>query len=748
MKAKFNLRSFFESTLDMVLVWGFDGVVLHSNKVLRQRLGYSEKELSALHVLELRPSIGTKPTAGIFASVGDIPAQGSPLQLAAKDGSLVEVNTRVWPGEWDGKECIFWLSQDLTVAQEVQHRFESLFRRNPCPMTVTSLPDQIITDVNDACLTALGYDCDEIIGKTSHELGLFPEIPIHDRAIELLNKSGRFHDMEMPIRTKSGKLLSGLCSGEMLQHMGKRYFLVVMIDITERKQAEANLRESRGQLDLVLDSAGMGLWQWDIINDRRHYDDRTCQLLGIDPGKFRGAPEEFFNSVNTLDRDRIRAALTSVTEDNAPYNVEYMVTWPDGTDHFIAARGRLSRDAQGKPVRLDGIAWDQTQRIRAERALIETEARFRQLSEIFPETMFEVNLDGRVTYVNAHGLRTFGLTEDDIENGINMLDFVVTSDHEKVASRVRARLDGEAGEFIEYRALRRNGEAFDALAYSAPKHEMNRITGIRGFILDISRRKQVEEAILKTNHQLAEATARANQLATQAEQANSAKSEFLAKMSHEIRTPMNGVIGMTGLLLDSNLTTEQRHFAESVRSSAESLLALLNDILDFSKIEAGKLTLECLDFDVRSVFDDVARIMGLSAEKKNLDLICSVSDRVPAVLRGDPGRVRQVLFNLVGNAVKFTTGGEILVRAQVQSATPSGLLVHFSVRDTGIGIPEQKLNLLFEKFTQVDASTTRHYGGSGLGLAISKQLAALMGGRNRGSKCGRAWIGILVYGYV
>ena len=457
--------------------------------------------------------------------------------------------------------------------------------------------------------------------------------------------------------------------------------------ITHENITEQKL--SRRQLDLALDAAGMGIWKW----------------------------------------DRIKAALTRTLKDGSPYSSEYMVTWPDGSDHFVAARGRLFHDEQGKPLRLEGITWDQTQRIRAERSLVESEARYRQLAEIFPETLFEANLEGRITYANAHALRVFKVTEADIDNGINMLELVTPDDKQKVSQRVKARLEGTSGGFTEYRALRKNGEVFDALAYSAPMYEMSRVTGIRGFILDISERKQAEQKLLETNRQLAETTVRANLLAAQAEQASAAKGEFLANMSHEIRTPMNGVIGMTGLLLDTELTVEQRQFAESARSSAESLLALINDILDFSKIEAGKLTLECLDFDVRSVFDDIARIVGLSAEQKNLDLICSVSDKVPAVLRGDPGRVRQILFNLVGNAVKFTYGGEILVRAKVESETESGLLVHFSVRDTGIGIPEGKLDSLFEKFTQVDASTTRRYGGSGLGLAISKQLAELMGGQ-------------------
>jgi PAS domain S-box-containing protein len=246
--------------------------------------------------------------------------------------------------------------------------------------------------------------------------------------------------------------------------------------------------------------------------------------------------------------------------------------------------------------------------------------------------------------------------------------------------------------------------------------------------IDISDRKRTEEQLQETNQYLEQATARANEMAEQAEMANIAKSEFLANMSHEIRTPINGVIGMTGLLLDSELSNDQRRYAEIVKSSGESLLLLINDILDFSKIEAGKLDLEILDFDLRSTMDDFAASQALRAHEKGLEFVCSASPEVPAFLRGDPGRLRQILTNLTGNALKFTEKGEVSVSASVESETDDQVLLRFSVRDTGIGIPADKQSLLFSKFTQVDASTTRKFGGTGLGLAISKQLSELMGG--------------------
>jgi PAS domain S-box-containing protein len=343
------------------------------------------------------------------------------------------------------------------------------------------------------------------------------------------------------------------------------------------------------------------------------------------------------------------------------------------------------------------------------------------LLEFAPEAIYGIDLAGDCTFCNPSCLHMTGYENSSELLGRNMHEVIHHAKADGTPYPVeecpiyRAFIEGMGTHGDDEVMWRKDGGSFAVEYWSRPLHRNNEVIGAVVTFVDITARRQAEEILV---------TAKAA-----AETASRAKSEFLAHMSHEIRTPLNGVIGMTDSVLETDLTSDQRECLDTIKLSADLLLTVVNDILDFSKIEAGKMDPEVIAFDLIDCVEDALKMFALRADEKGLELLCDIAPTLPELVRGDSGRLRQVITNLVSNAIKFTDSGEVLLKAKLESRAQDELTIRFTVSDTGIGIPQEKHESIFSAFTQADASTTRKYGGTGLGLTISARLASMMGGR-------------------
>ena len=541
-------------------------------------------------------------------------------------------------------------------------------------------------------------------------------LPVIRTAVEQAITEGKPWDLELQLITGKGRPIWVRTQGILVRREGTAGKLVgAFQDITERKSVDELLRLQTERAQLATHIAEIGVWDWDVVDDVVIWDEQMHRIYGLERRE-NGILnyKTFADSVLPGELQAQEAALRHTVETGGQGEREFRIRRADGTVRLIQAAERAVTDRNGRTVRVVGVSRDITALRDAELAVKANEQRFRALAQHAPVGIYQTDATGAYTYVNDRWCEITGIGAAEAR-GAGWLEGMHPEDRVRVFSAWQALMRGEADFAVEYRLRRPDGSEARVAGQAVPLRDATGDpAGFIGTIDDITERHRLVENL---------AVAR-----DQALTASRLKSEFLATMSHEIRTPMNGIIGMTGLLMDSELSFEQRDMGRVIQSSAENLLTIINDILDFSKIEAGKLRLEPAEFDLRVLVEETAALLAPQAHEKGLELTCEIDARLKTALRGDGGRIRQVLMNLLGNAIKFTDSGEIAVQVSRRPASPGRTGFRAEIRDSGVGIAPDAQGRLFEAFMQADGTTTRKYGGTGLGLAISRQLATLMGG--------------------
>jgi two-component system, sensor histidine kinase and response regulator len=637
------------------------------------------------------------------------------------------------------------VARDITESKRAEEElrvqkayFQHLFENSPEGIVILDCRDCIV-EVNREFQEMFGFSIDEIRGKNINDV-LVPsslmqeaesmsEVVHHDQVVQF----------ESIRRRKDGKSLDVSVLGSPIVMEGTNVgCYAIYRDITERKRSEEQLL----MLSRAVEQSPASIVITDVQGNIEYVNARFVQGSGYSAEEALGHNPRILQS-GTEPRDKYARLWATITT-GGEWRGEFLNKKKNGELYWEFASISPIKNRDGVAKHYLAVKEDITESKKAAEQLAQERNLLRTLIDNLPDYIYVKDDHCRFMIANVAQLDVLGESNPEAVIGKTDLDYFPTAYASQSMSMEQEIL--RTGELLVNHEEPFPGSGDEQRWVQTTKVPLRdskgKIIGLVGLSHDITRRKRAEremsmyaEQLLKAKSKAEEQTRRLEEQAVelaktreQALEASRLKSEFVANMSHEIRTPMNGVIGMTGLLLDTKLTEEQREYTEIIRRSGEALLSIINDILDFSKIEAGKLSLEIIDFDLRAVFEESVDMVVRTAHEKNLELVCDFNEQLPSAVHGDPGRLRQVILNLLGNAVKFTEAGEISLEASLESESGDDVVVRFGIRDTGIGIDRERRLRLFQSFSQADGSTTRKYGGTGLGLAISKQLVEMMGG--------------------
>ncbi len=704
-----------ESCSEAIIPTSLDGVIIGWNSAATVLLGYTADEVVGRHWQHLVAAGHGKEIAraGRRLESGEKSVRMTP-RLRRKDGIEFDALFLMSPirnpeGQLIGFSGIF---RDITEEklaqrqlQQNQEKFKTVFKHSSDAISISSLSDGRYLDVNDEFCHLMRLPPEKIIGRTPVELGVLSDAQLEGFG-SVLRQGGSLRNQEITLNDQDGVARRFLVSAVVVEVDGAPCALGFIKDITDLRRAEDDLSRTERRLNDVLANAPLAILA--IDTDRK--------ITAAQGRALSGLPLTVEHLVGTHAQD------VFLPQNPILQNIERALAGETFSATETVARGKMNFEVWYSPVwdrnhRVTGataVATDITARKRAEDELRRSEEYYRSLVESSADLTVVSNEEGVILFAAGEGRKDFGYEFSDFI-GNHAMDFIHPDKHEEqarliaesfahptVIGRGEAPIKCKDGSWLDCELIGRAAIATDGKPI------------LVSTVRNISARKRAELEIASSRDQ--------------ALAASRAKSEFLSSMSHEIRTPMNAILGMADLMWESELNSEQRRYLDTVINNGNALLELINSILDLAKVESGRLSLEALDFDLRELIEKVADTLAVRADEKGVDLAVHIDQDVPTALVGDPLRLRQVLTNLVGNAIKFTDAGIVIIRVKRdrRGDRPGALLI--SVSDSGIGIPAEKLPALFDPFSQADSSVTRKYGGTGLGLAIVDRLVRLMGG--------------------
>jgi PAS domain S-box-containing protein len=718
------LASIVENSEDGIVGYTRSGIIRTFNRGAEVLSGYRAEEAIGKHVSMLLAPAELQQLPALTATVleGKTISQYKTIALR-KDGAKVSVSVTANPilnaaGEVVAVSTVVRDISEHKRTEESRALLASIVESSDDAIVSVSL-DGAIVSWNGGAERLTGYSAEEVLGRQGCML-LPPDRCTEQQDLLAQVRTGQgVRQFETVRRRKDGSEVAvSLTVSPVRADTGEvAGASVISRDISERRRVEHKLRDSEERFRNAFESAPFGMCLSGTDGRFLQVNSALCEMLGYTGPELLRMRWGQLTHPDDLGPS-LQMAQRLLSGESRIEELEKRYLHSSGSVVWALTRVSLARDGKGAPLYFVTHLQDIGERMRTAAAMRQSEEQYRSLIANIPDVVWTVGGDRRYKFVSPSIEKLLGYSAAEYyEGGMSLWSEAI---HPDDAARVRAASDallisGKPYD-MEYRVRRKTGEWIWVHVRALKTYRKDGMQYADGLLSDVTGRKNAEEAMQRARET--------------AEAASRIKSEFLANMSHEIRTPMNGVIGMTELVLDTPLTSEQREYLGNVKSCADSLLGIINDILDYSKIEARKLLIEPIEFDIRKSVGMALKAMGVRCGEKNLELICNFDTSVPYVVRGDPGRLRQVLINLAGNAIKFTEAGEVEVRVRRESTDDEEeVRLHFAVRDTGIGIASDRQEAIFDAFVQADPSASRRFGGTGLGLAISSQLVKMLGGR-------------------